>query len=57
LTGFVAALLAQGMEPLEAAAAGAWLHGAAAATFGLGLVAQDLPDALPHVLQDLRKRA
>jgi NAD(P)H-hydrate epimerase len=57
LTGFVAALLAQGMEPLEAAAAGAWLHGAAAATFGLGLVAEDLPDALPHVLQDLRKRA
>jgi NAD(P)H-hydrate epimerase len=41
------------MAPFEAAAAGAWLHGAAAAAFGLGLVAQDLPDALPRVLQAL----
>ncbi len=54
LTGFIAALLAQGMAPFEAAAAGAWLHGAAAAEFGVGLVAQDLPDALPRVLQKLR---
>jgi ADP-dependent NAD(P)H-hydrate dehydratase / NAD(P)H-hydrate epimerase len=54
LTGFVAALLAQGMAPFEAAAAAVWLHGAAAAEFGLGLVAEDLPDALPHVLQGLR---
>jgi len=54
LTGFIAALLAQGMAPFEAAAAGAWLHGAAAAEFGLGLVAQDLPDALPRVLQKLK---
>jgi NAD(P)H-hydrate epimerase len=54
LTGFIAALLAQGMAPFEAAAAGVWLHGAAAAEFGLGLVAQDLPDALPRVLQKLK---
>jgi len=54
LTGFIAALLAQGMAPFEAAAAGVWLHGAAAAEFGLGLVAQDLPDALPRVLQRLK---
>jgi NAD(P)H-hydrate epimerase len=54
LTGIVAALLAQGMAPLDAAAAAAWLHGAAAAAFGLGLVAEDLPDALPGVLQALR---
>ncbi len=57
LTGFVAALLAQGMAPFEAAAAAAWLHGAAASAFGLGLVAQDLPDALPGVLQKLRTLA
>jgi NAD(P)H-hydrate epimerase len=57
LTGFVAGLLAQGMAPFEAAAAGAWLHGAAAAQFGLGLVAQDLPDALPRVLQELSGQA
>jgi NAD(P)H-hydrate epimerase len=55
LTGFVAALLAQGMAPFEAAAAAVWLHGAAAAAFGLGLVARDLPDALPQVLQKLRR--
>jgi NAD(P)H-hydrate epimerase len=53
LTGFVAALLAQGMAPLEAAAAAAWLHGAAATEYGLGLVAEDLPDVLPRVLQKL----
>lgn len=57
LTGFIAALLAQGLAPFEAAAAGAWLHGAAASEFGLGLVAQDLPDALPRVLQNLRAAA
>jgi len=53
LTGFIAALLAQGLAPFEAAAAGAWLHGAAATEFGIGLVAEDLPDALPRVLQTL----
>jgi len=55
LTGFVAALLAQGMAPFEAAAAAVWLHGAAAAAFGLGLVAEDLPDALPQVVQALKR--
>jgi NAD(P)H-hydrate epimerase len=54
LTGFVAALLAQGLAPFEAAAAGAWLHGAAAAEFGVGLIAKDLPEALPRVLQRLK---
>lgn len=57
LSGFVAALLAQGMGAFEAAAAGAWLHGAAATEFGLGLVATDLPDVLPRVLQKLRAQA
>jgi NAD(P)H-hydrate epimerase len=57
LTGFVAALLAQGMPPFEAAAAAVWLHGAAAAKFGLGLVAEDLANALPVVLQQLKARS
>jgi len=57
LTGFVAALLAQGMPPFEAAAAAVWLHGAAATEFGLGLVAEDLPNALPQVLQALKRGA
>ena len=56
LTGFVAALLAQGMPPFEAAAAAVWLHGAAATEFGLGLVAEDLPNALPGVLQKIKAR-
>lgn len=56
LTGFVAALLAQGMAPFEAAAAAVWLHGAAATEFGLGLVAEDLPNALPGVLRKLKAR-
>jgi NAD(P)H-hydrate epimerase len=56
LTGFVAALIAQGMQPFEAAAAAVWLHGAAAAEYGLGLVAEDLPNVLPRVLQKLRSR-
>ncbi len=54
LTGFVAALLAQGMTPFDAAAAAAWLHGAAASEFGLGLVADDLPEVLPRVIQKLK---
>jgi len=56
LTGFIAALLAQGMTPFDAASAGVWVHGAAAADFGLGLVAEDLPGALPRVLRALHDR-
>lgn len=53
LSGMVAGLLAQGMEPFLGAAAAVWLHGAAAARFGPGLLAEDLPDALPAVLRRL----
>lgn len=56
LSGMVLGLLAQGMEPLLAAAAAVWLHGAAATHFGLGLMAEDLPDCLPTVLQQLAAR-
>ena len=55
LTGFIAGLLAQGMSGFDAACAGAWLHGAAAAQFGPGLIAEDLPEALPAVLGRLRE--
>jgi NAD(P)H-hydrate epimerase len=53
LSGFVTGLLAQHMPPFEAAAAAVWLHGAAANKFGIGLIAEDLPDVLPEILQDL----
>ncbi len=53
LGGMMLGLLAQGMDAFLAAAAGVWLHGAAAAQFGPGLLAEDLPDLLPGVLRRL----
>jgi NAD(P)H-hydrate epimerase len=56
LAGLVAGLLAQGMAPFEAAAAGVWMHGAAAATAGPGLIAEDLPERLPEIWRALQTR-
>jgi NAD(P)H-hydrate epimerase len=53
LGGIVLGLLVQGMEPFLAASAAVWLHGAAAAEFGPGLIAEDLPDLLPVVFRRL----
>ena len=53
LGGIVLGLLAQGMPPFEAAAAGGWLHGATGAAFGAGLIAEDIADLLPKVLEQL----
>ncbi|MGF1553540.1 MAG: NAD(P)H-hydrate dehydratase [Paracoccaceae bacterium] len=53
LAGLIAGLLARGFEPFDAAATAAWLHVEAAVRFGPGLIAEDLPDALPGVLRDL----
>jgi len=53
LTGLIAGLLAQQMAAFDAACAGAWLHGDAATRFGPGLIAEDLPEMLPQVLEAL----
>ena len=53
LAGLVTGLLAQHMSAFEAACAAVWLHGACANSLGVGLIAEDLPEALPHILQTL----
>jgi ADP-dependent NAD(P)H-hydrate dehydratase / NAD(P)H-hydrate epimerase len=55
LAGFVAGLLAQRMPVFEAAAAAVWLHGEVGSVVGPGLIAEDLPDALPQVYRQLIK--
>ncbi|MCU0312237.1 MAG: NAD(P)H-hydrate dehydratase [Acidimicrobiales bacterium] len=54
LAGVIGALLAQGLPPLRAAAAGAFLHGRAGALgWPRGLVAGDLPGAVPAALAEV----
>ena len=56
LAGMITALLGFGIAPLQAAAAGAWLHGAAgdicAAELGqYGMLPSDMLDVLPRLLK------
>ncbi|PZO86107.1 MAG: NAD(P)H-hydrate dehydratase [Micavibrio aeruginosavorus] len=53
LAGMITGLMAQGMATPWAAAAAVWMHAEAASRFGRGMVASDLPEMLPAVLQDL----
>lgn len=52
LAGIITGLLARGFDPLWAAEAGAFLHVEAARAVGPGLIAEDLPEYLPKVLQE-----
>ena len=54
LAGLIVGLVAQGMPPFEAASAAAWLHGIAAATFGPGLIAEDIVEHVPDALGILK---
>ncbi|WP_448202965.1 NAD(P)H-hydrate dehydratase [Azospirillum sp. sgz302134] len=54
LAGMALGLLAQGMDAFDAACAAVWLHGESANAVGPGLIAEDLPDALPGVLKRLK---
>jgi hydroxyethylthiazole kinase-like uncharacterized protein yjeF len=53
LAGMIAALIVQGMPAFEATAASVWIHAEAGRTFGPGLIADDLPEALPPVISRL----
>lgn len=52
LGGIIAGLLAQGMPAFEAACAAVYLHGRAGERLGTGLIADDLPEALPGLLAE-----
>jgi hydroxyethylthiazole kinase-like uncharacterized protein yjeF len=53
LAGLAAGLMGQGAASFEAASIAAWLHGAAAAAYGPGLIAEDLTGILPSLLKQL----
>lgn len=60
LSGMIAALLARGADPLDAACAGVYLHGLAGDLLkeeigDTGLAATDLADRIPHAIQRVRK--
>jgi hydroxyethylthiazole kinase-like uncharacterized protein yjeF len=57
LGGMVLGMLAQGMPAFLGACAGVWMHGEAAKLFGPGLIAEDLPEMLPYVLEGLERPA
>lgn len=53
LAGIMTGLLARGFGAFEAAEAAAWLHTEAARHIGPGLIAEDLPEALPTIFRRL----
>jgi len=53
LAGLAGGFMALGAPAFEAASAAVWCHGAAAETFGPGLVAEDIVEALPKILRHL----
>lgn len=54
LAGLIVGLLAQGMPQFEAACCAVWLHASAAKHFGAGLIAEDICEQLPGILNELQ---
>lgn len=57
LAGLIGGLVAQGFGGFEAASMAAWLHGDAGIRLGEGLIAEDLPAAIPSSIFALKRRA
>lgn len=55
LAGIVGGLLAQGMNPFDAARTGVYLHGLCGRIAGAGLIAEDLADCLPEAVEMAQK--
>ena len=53
LAGIAGGLMAQGMDVFDAGCAACWVHGQLGLRLGPGLIAEDLPDALPALLSEL----
>lgn len=53
LSGMIGSFCAQGMPAFEAACAAVYIHAEAGRNFGLGLIAEDLPQMIPAVLNSL----
>ena len=53
LAGMIAGLVAQKMPAFDACCAAVWMHGEAGIRLGPGLIASDIPEAIPKILRDL----
>ena len=53
LAGLALGLMAQGVGAFDAGCMAAWIHGQAAALFGPGLIAEDLANLVPDILESL----
>jgi hydroxyethylthiazole kinase-like uncharacterized protein yjeF len=56
LAGLIGGFLAHGAPAFDAASAAVWLHGEAGLRLGPGMIAGELADAMPSVMQDLARR-
>ena len=53
LSGVILGLLSQGADPFLGSAAAVWIHSISAKLFGYGLIADDIIDLIPKVLNNL----